>query len=117
VPEKTVKELEYWKKVMEPVYKSNMLFPKIWVTVGNHEIQHRDDEKNFVKSFPNTFMNGPDDEKGTTYYFDHDKTRFVVLNTNRWYYGDPEDTTDDRRIGITSNISTGLKCAEGSEGV
>lgn len=97
VPEKTVKELEYWKKVMEPVYKSNMLFPKIWVTVGNHEIQHRDDEKNFVKSFPNTFMNGPDDEKGTTYYFDHDKTRFVVLNTNRWYYGDPEDTTDDRR--------------------
>ena len=97
VPERTKFELEQWKKVMEPVYKSNMIFPKIWVTVGNHEIQHRDDEKNFVKAFPNTFMNGPEDEKGTTYYFDHDKCRFVILNTNRWYYGDPNDTTDDRR--------------------
>lgn len=97
VPEKTVSDLEHWKKVMEPVYKSNMIFPKIWVTVGNHEIQHREDEKNFVKAFPNTFMNGPEDEKGTTYYFDHDKCRFVILNTNRWYYGNPDDTTDDRR--------------------
>ncbi|MHC1737973.1 MAG: metallophosphoesterase [Ignavibacteriaceae bacterium] len=97
VPERTMSDLEHWKKVMEPVYKSNMIFPKIWVTVGNHEIQHRDDEKNFGKAFPNTFMNGPEDEKGTTYYFDHDKCRFVILNTNRWYYGDPNDTTDDRR--------------------
>jgi len=96
-PEKTVFELDYWKKIMEPVYKSNMIFPKIWTTVGNHEIQHRYDQKNFVSAFPNVFMNGPDDEKGTTYFFDYDKCRFVILNTSRWYYGDPNDSTDDRR--------------------
>lgn len=97
-PGRTYNELLHWKKVMTPVYNNpNMLWPYIWPTVGNHEIQHREDENNFRKIFQDVFMNGPDDEKGLTYSFDYDKVHFISVNTDRWYYGDPADTADDRR--------------------
>jgi hypothetical protein len=97
-PDRTVSELLNWKRVMEPVYNHpGMIDPKIWVTVGNHEVQHYKDEENFRKVFPDMPKNGPDDELGLTYYFEHDNVRFVVINSDRWYYGDPEDTTDDKR--------------------
>ncbi len=97
-PEKTKQELLYWKQIMKPIYDNpNFIFPKIWVTVGNHEIQHYKDETNFKSLFQDVYMNGPEDEKGTTYSFDHKNVHFTVINTDRWYYGDPEDTTDDRR--------------------
>jgi len=97
-PAQTVKELLYWKEVMSPVYNNpKMVWPKIWTTVGNHEIQHRDDEKNFKNIFNNVFMNGPEDELGLTYSFDYEDVHFTVINSDRWYYGDLQDTTDDRR--------------------
>ncbi|MCI0474102.1 MAG: metallophosphoesterase [Ignavibacteria bacterium] len=67
------------------------------MTVGNHDVQHRFDEDNFRKAFPDMPQNGPDDEKGLTYSFDFLNTHFIMITTNRWYYGNPDDTTDDRR--------------------
>lgn len=97
-PEQTYKDLLHWKDVMSPIYKNpNMIWPKIWPVVGNHEIQHRKDEDNFRKVFPNVYRNGPDDEKGLSYSFDYENAHFTIVNTDRWYYGDPLDTTDDRR--------------------
>ncbi len=97
-PERTFRELTHWKEVMAPAYKNpNLVWPKIWPVVGNHEIRHREDENNFRRAFPNVFNNGPDDEKGLSYSFDFGNSHFVVVNSDRWYYGDPEDTTDDRR--------------------
>ena len=97
-PDKTFQELLHWKDVMTPIYNNpNMIWPKIWPVVGNHEIQHRKDEDNFRKAFPNVYNNGPDDEKGLSYSFDYGNTHFTIVNTDRWYYGDPKDTTDDRR--------------------
>ena len=97
-PDKTYQELLHWKDVMAPIYNNpNMIWPKIWPVVGNHEIQHREDEDNFRKAFPNVFNNGPDDEKGLSYSFDYGNTHFTIVNTDRWYYGDPKDTTDDKR--------------------
>lgn len=97
-PNKTLRQLEYWKKIMEPIYNApNMIWPKLWITVGNHEVQHRDDEANFKRLFNNVFMNGPDDEKGLTYSFDYQNAHFVFVTTDRWYYGNLDDTTDDKR--------------------
>lgn len=94
----TYKMLLYWKEVMKPLYSNfNLISPKIFVTVGNHEIQNRFDETNFIRAFPDMPNNGPDDEKGLTYSFDYEKIHFVILNTNRWDYGDPKDTSDDKR--------------------
>jgi len=97
-PVRTYGELLHWKEVMSPIYNNeNMIWPKLWPVVGNHEIQHRKDEENFRKVFPNVFRNGPDDEKGLSYSFDYENTHFTIVNTDRWYYGDPLDTTDDKR--------------------
>lgn len=97
-PEKTKQELLHWKNVMKPIYENpNMIWPKIWLTVGNHEVQHRDDEKNFKDIFPNVFMNGPHDEKGITYSFDYNQAHFIFVTSDRWFYGAPNDTSDDRR--------------------
>lgn len=97
-PNYTVQQLLRWKEVMKPFYDNpNMIWPKIWLTVGNHEVQHREDEKNFRKLFPNVYNNGPDDEKGLTYSFDVQNCHFTFVTSDRWYYGDINDTTDDRR--------------------
>ncbi|MBZ0198800.1 MAG: metallophosphoesterase [Ignavibacteriaceae bacterium] len=97
-PAQTVNQLHHWREVMSPVYNNpNMIWPKIWTTVGNHEVQHRDDEKNFKKIFNNVFMNGPEDELGLTYSFDYENVHFTIIDSDRWYYGDPDDTLDDRR--------------------
>ncbi len=97
-PEKTVKELLHWKEVVSAFYNNpNMIEPKIFVTVGNHEIRNREDEKNFRLIFNNMPQNGPEDEKGLTYSFNFNKVHFAVINTDKYYYGIPEDTADDRR--------------------
>ncbi|MBI2418916.1 MAG: metallophosphoesterase [Ignavibacteriales bacterium] len=97
-PQSTISQLNRWKEVMQPFYNNpNMVAPKIWLTVGNHEIQHRDDEANFRKLFPEILLNGPEEEKGLTYSFDFDSCHFVFVTSDKWYYGNPEDTTDDRR--------------------
>jgi len=96
-PNLTYMQLQFWKKVMSPIYNNpNMVWPKVWLTVGNHEVQHRDDEDNFRKLFPDVFMNGPDDEKGLTYSFDYENSHFVFMTSDRWHYGDLADTTDDK---------------------
>lgn len=97
-PAQTRKELIQWKEVMSPIYNNNnMIEPKIYPVVGNHEIRNRHDENTFREVFNNTPQNGPGDEKGLTYSFDYGSAHFVILNSNRWYYGNPKDTTDDRR--------------------
>lgn len=97
-PDQTVTELLNWKEVMSPIYNNpNMVWPKIWVVVGNHEVQHPKDEENFRKIFPDVFLNGPSDEKGISYSFDYEKHHFVFVTSDRWYYGNPNDTTDDKR--------------------
>ena len=95
---KTFDELMNWKKVMSPIYDSkNMVWPKVWPAVGNHEIQTRFDEDTFRKVFPNVYNNGPADEKGLSYSFDFDNTHFLIFDTDRWNYGNIADTTDDKR--------------------
>ncbi|MFA6025163.1 MAG: metallophosphoesterase [Ignavibacteriaceae bacterium] len=97
-PDQTVTELLHWKEVMSPIYSNpNMVWPKIWVVVGNHEVQHPKDEENFRKIFPDVFLNGPSDEKGISYSFDYEKHHFVFVTSDRWYYGNPNDSTDDKR--------------------
>ncbi|MCH9028872.1 MAG: metallophosphoesterase [Bacteroidetes bacterium] len=97
-PDSTLAELKYWKKVMSSVYNnSNMVWPYIWPVIGNHEAQHPKDAINLRLLFNDVFMNGPEDEMGLTYSFDYKNVHFVCINSERWYYGDPEDTTDDRR--------------------
>jgi hypothetical protein len=94
----TKAQMQFWKETMSPIYNNpNMIWPHIWPTVGNHEIRRREDEANFRSFFQNVFMNGPDDEKGLTYSFDFNNVHFALVNTNRWYYGDLNDTTDDKR--------------------
>jgi len=97
-PDQTVTELLHWKEIMAPIYNNpKMVWPKIWVVVGNHEVQHPKDEENFRKIFPDVFLNGPTDEKGISYSFDYEKHHFVFVTSDRWYYGKPNDTTDDKR--------------------
>ncbi|MGB5846970.1 MAG: hypothetical protein WBH40_00695, partial [Ignavibacteriaceae bacterium] len=94
----TLADLLYWKKIMSPVYNnSHMVWPYIWPVIGNHEVRHPKDEDNFRSVFTDVFMNGPDDEKGLTYSFDYINVHFVCVDTERWYYGDPDDPSDDRR--------------------
>ena len=96
-PERTKAELAHWKEIMSPIYNNpNMIEPKIFPVVGNHEIQHCDDEKNFCNAFPEVF-NNCDDSKGLSYSFDFQNVHFTFINTDNWYYGNPNDTTDDRR--------------------
>lgn len=94
----TKAQLKSWKELMAPIYNNpNMIWPYVWTTVGNHEIRRREDENTFRNFFKDVFMNGPEDELGSTYSFDFNNVHFVVVNTNRWYYGNISDTTDDRR--------------------
>jgi Calcineurin-like phosphoesterase len=96
-PDRTKRELLHWKEVMAPVYNApNLVWPKIWPAVGNHEIRHREDEDNFRDVFQDVYMNGPKEQKGLSYSFDFGNTHFCVMNTDAWYYGDLSDTTDDR---------------------
>jgi hypothetical protein len=97
-PDSTYIQMLHWKDVMRPLYDNpGLIPPKIFITEGNHEIQTRFDENNLRKVFPDMPQNGPDDEKGLTYSFDFGKVHFAVIASNRWYYGNPADTTDDRR--------------------
>jgi len=97
-PETTLVELLNWKKIMSPIYNnSNMVWPYIYPVIGNHEARTPEDEDNFRSVFNNVFMNGPDDEKGLTYSFDFLNVHFIVVDTERWYYGDLDDPSDDRR--------------------
>ena len=97
-PKQTKKELTHWKEVMAPIYNNpNMIWPYLWPTVGNHEIQNAGDEETFREIFKDVFSNGPQDEKGLTYSFDFDNVHFVSIDTDRWYYGDLNDSTDDKR--------------------
>ena len=97
-PKQTKKELTHWKDIMAPVYNNpNMIWPYLWPTVGNHEIQNAGDEETFREIFKDVFSNGPQDEKGLTYSFDYDNVHFVSVDTDRWYYGDLNDSTDDKR--------------------
>jgi predicted phosphodiesterase len=96
-PKRTKRELLHWKEVMAPVYNhKGIVWPAIWPAVGNHEIRHRDDENNFRQVFQDVYMNGPKEQKGLSYSFDFGNSHFCVINTDAWYYGDPNDTTDDR---------------------
>lgn len=96
-PDRTKRELLHWKEVMAPVYNApNLVWPKIWPAVGNHEIRHRKDEDNFRDVFQDVYMNGPEEQKGLSYSFDFGNSHFCVMNTDAWYYGDLSDTTDDR---------------------
>ena len=94
----TIQQYKKWKEVMAPVYNNpNMVWPYIWPMAGNHELQNRADERIFRREFPDVFQNGPDDEKGLTYSFDYNSVHFIAINTNRWDFGDPADTNDDKR--------------------
>ncbi len=88
----TQKQLDNWKKIMSPIYNdTNMVWPKIWLSVGNHEVQNNKDENLFREEFQNVYMNGPDDEKGLTYSFDYDKVHFVFVTTDRWHYSEADE--------------------------
>jgi len=96
-PDRTKRELLHWKEVMAPVYNHpGIVWPGIWPAVGNHEIRHRDDENNFREVFQDVYMNGPKEQKGLSYSFDFGNSHFCIINTDAWYYGNLEDTTDDR---------------------
>lgn len=96
-PERTKRELIHWKEVMKPVYDApNLVWPKIWPVVGNHEIRNRKDEDNFRELFQDVYMNGPKEQKGLSYSFDFGNSHFCMINSDAWYYGDKNDTTDDR---------------------
>ncbi len=95
-PEATLKQLEHWKEVMSPIYNDkNMVWPKIWLSVGNHEVQNSADEKIFNNEFQDVFMNGPADEKGLTYSFDYQRAHFVFLTTDRWHYSEADENSEN----------------------
>lgn len=95
-PEKIRGQLQTWKKIMEPVYNSQMEWPYVWTVPGNHEIQNKNAENIYRLFFPDVYSNGPEDEKGLSYYFIYKNTLFIGIDTNRWYYGDVENPSDDR---------------------
>ena len=87
----TIKQIKHWKKIMSPVYESKTLvWPKVWVSIGNHEVQSVLDESNFKKEFQYLYKNGPNDEKELTYSFDYDNVHFVFVTTDRWHYSEEE---------------------------
>jgi hypothetical protein len=91
------REMEAWKKAMAPVYNHpRMAEPKIWVTVGNHEVKSKESEECFLKAFPHSPKNGPEDEKGFTYSFDYEGDHFVSVKTDRWIPPDPGDRFSSR---------------------
>ncbi|NOX67524.1 MAG: hypothetical protein GXO85_17405 [Chlorobi bacterium] len=97
-PARTKRELLHWKEVMAPLYNNpNMVWPKIWPVIGNHEVRNPKDIDNFKEVFPDVFMNGPAGQKGVSYSFDFENSHFCMINSDHWYYGDPNDSTDDRR--------------------
>jgi len=97
-PARTKRELEHWKEVMAPVYNApNMVWPRIYPLVGNHEVRTRLDEDNFRDVFQDVYMNGPEEQKGLSYSFDFGNSHFCIMSTDAWYYGDPSDTLDDKR--------------------
>ena len=94
----TLNQLENWKQIMSPVYNSSFLIkPKIYPVIGNHEVQNPIAENVFREVFNLFVSNGPEDEKGLTGSFDYGNVHFVYLDTERWYYGNPSDPSDDRR--------------------
>jgi predicted phosphodiesterase len=98
-PQENFEQMKYWKKVMEPAYKSKTLAgKKVYVVPGNHEVRTPYDEKHFLEVFPDMPQNGPEDEKGLTYSFDYDSVHFVALDVDRWYYGDTTTTKDDHPL-------------------
>ena len=95
-PKKTMQQLNHWKEIMSPIYNdTNMVWPKIWLAVGNHEVQNSSDEKIFKNEFQDVFMNGPSDEKGLTYSFDYNRVHFVFITTDRWHYSEADEISDD----------------------
>lgn len=97
-PARTKRELLHWKEVMAPLYNNpNMVWPKIWPVIGNHEVRTPKDIDNFKEVFPDVFMNGPAGQKGVSYSFDFENSHFCIISSDHWYYGDPDDSTDDRR--------------------
>ncbi len=91
-------QLLHWKEIMSPAFESDKLIgAKVYVVPGNHEIRTRFDEDNFRKVFPDMPQNGPAGEKGLTYSFDYGGCHFVMIDNDRWDYGDPKDTSDDKR--------------------
>jgi len=97
-PARTKRELLHWKEVMAPLYNNpNMVWPKIWPVVGNHEVRHPKDIDNFKEVFPDVFNNGPAGQKGISYSFDFGNSHFCMISSDHWYYGVPDDSTDDRR--------------------
>lgn len=88
----TEKQLENWKRIMSPIYDdTNMVWPRIWMSVGNHEIQNSKDENLFREEFQNVYMNGPEDEKGLTYSFDYENVHFVFVTTDKWHYSEADE--------------------------
>jgi len=97
-PARTKRELLHWKEVMAPLYNNpNMVWPKIWPVIGNHEVRNPKDIDNFKEVFQDVYRNGPDGQKGISYSFDFENSHFCIISSDHWYYGDPDDSTDDRR--------------------
>ncbi len=89
-------QMKFWKEVMKEAYESKSLVGlKVYVGIGNHEVRTPKDEASFKEIFSYLPQNGPEDEKGLTYTFDYDSVHFVILDTDRWYYGDTSTTKDD----------------------
>ncbi len=92
-----LEQLKHWKQVMSEAYESpELIGPKVYVTPGNHEIRTPYDEAFFRKVFPNMPKNGPMDEKGLTYSFDYQGVHFLIIDNDRWYYGDLHTLRDDK---------------------
>lgn len=86
-PNSIRRQFEEWKKIMSPIYDNRqMLWPCIWTLPGNHEIQHKDAENIYREMFPDVYMNGPENEKGLSYYFIYKNSLFIGIDTNRWNY-------------------------------
>ncbi len=90
-------QLKHWKEVMGEAYKdTNLIGAKVYVTPGNHEIRTPYDEAFFRRVFPDLPKNGPDDEKGLTFSFDYQGVHFLIIDSDRWYYGDLHTLRDDK---------------------
>lgn len=91
-PEKNYQQLLEWKKAMALVYENpDMIWPRVWPSIGNHEVKNPRAESDYLKVFPDVYFNGPQGEKGFTYSFDYKNCHFVSVKTDRWLPPDPED--------------------------
>jgi hypothetical protein len=77
----TEHELIKWKNIVQENYKL-----PVCPLAGNHETQSNKSQEEFKKLFANVPLNGPEDEKPLTYYFDYNGCRFIILDT--CYHGD-----------------------------